>query len=204
MVDETQKSDARELVRLLLALGADDFDGIVARTDFTCCQSCAIAELGGEVPEDERHAYRGYVFCHRQDMRDAVDGGRLSLAYGVFNDAAVTADQAGIGEEVTETIRRHEDDPVPVSLPQARSLLLDLTPRAGNSAVFIGRSGGVVQMRWENGRRLRLETPDEKARHSRGRHVTPDEADDMVTILAREDRGAVDRLGNLETHPWDG
>ncbi|GAB2933879.1 hypothetical protein GCM10027203_38000 [Nonomuraea fastidiosa] len=46
------------------------------------------------MPEDERHAYRGYVFCHRQDMRDAVDGGRLSLAYGVFNDAAVTADQA--------------------------------------------------------------------------------------------------------------
>ncbi|MEV4800458.1 hypothetical protein AB0K18_10625 [Nonomuraea sp. NPDC049421] len=317
MFDERQKSEAREFVRLLLALGQDDFDGIVeqgtdllggtpgaesllrelaveefsrylsdqpiwpevldsdrllrafkdlelagivARADFACCQNCGIAEIGGEVPDDERHAYRGYVFCHRQDMRDAVDGGRLSLAYGVFNDASVTTDQAGIGREVAETIRRHgleaqwngdpgtrievplawrrrrfgrlatwpggpppaspdphhmtvtycdyrrgryEDEPVPMPLEQARSLLLDLTPRKGNFAVFIGRSGGVIQMRWEDGRRLWLETPDQEARHSRGRHVTLDEADDLVTTLAREDRVAIDHLGNLETHPWD-
>ncbi|MET8867211.1 hypothetical protein ABZW11_30065 [Nonomuraea sp. NPDC004580] len=317
MFNARQRSDAREFVRLLVALGADDFDsiveqgtdflgggpeagsllrelaveefstylsgqpawpealdsdrllrafrdlelaGIVARADFACCQSCGIAEIGGEVPDDERHAYRGYVFCHRQDMRDVVDGGRLSLAYGRFNDALVPVDQADIGREVAETIRRHglevrwngdpgirievpltwrrrrfgrlatwpggpspsstgpyhltvsycdyrlgryEDEPVPMSLAQARSLLLDLIPRAGNFAVFVGRSGGVIQMRWEDGRRLWLEAPDQEARHSRGRHVTPDEADDLVTILAREDRVAIDRLGDLETHPWD-
>jgi hypothetical protein len=317
MIDEVQRTDLHELIRLLLVLGKDDFDsiveqgteyledapgarslardfaveeftaymadqqtwpevlesdrllrafrdldlaGIVARVDFACCQNCGIHEIGGEVSEEERHAYRGYVFCHRQDMHSVVQGGGLSLAYGIFNDAVLSADQTSIGMEVVAMIRRHgldvdwdenpgtrievpltwrrrrfgrlatwpggsapaaagpdrlavnycdyqrgryEDEPAPMSLAEARTVLLDLTPRTNNFAVFKARSGGVVQMRWERGRRLWLETLDQAARCSRGRHVTPDEADDLVTVLSREDRVALDRLGDLETRPWD-
>ncbi|GAA4057333.1 DUF6891 domain-containing protein [Actinomadura miaoliensis] len=318
MIDEIQRGDLRQYVRLLLALGDDDFDGvvekgaqyledapgagslarrfaeeefaghladqrawpevldsdrllrafrdldlagIVARADFACCQNCGVGEIGGEVPEDERHAYRGYVFCHRQDMESAVRGDGLFLSYGVFTDAArqLAADQAGIGAEVAAALRRHglevdwngdpakrigvpltwrrrrfgrfaawpdgpapavpvpgglsvsycdyrrgryEDRPVPVSLAEARTVLHALTPRENNFAVFEGRSGGVVQMRWEKGRRLWLESPDPAAGCSRGRHVTPDEADDLVAVLAREDRVALDRLGDVKTVPW--
>ena len=317
VIDEVQRTDLREYMRLLLALGAGDFDsiveqgteyledapsarslarefaveefagymaaqqtwpdvldsdrllrafrdldlaGILARVDFACCQNCGVTEIGGEVPEDERHAYRGYVFCHRQNMAAAVLGGELHLAYGIFNDAVLHADQTGIGMEVAAMIRRHglevnwnedpgsriavpltwrrrrfgrlatwpggaspaasgpdhlavnycdyqrgryEDEPLPMSLAEAKTILLDLTPQANNFAVFEGRSGGIIQMRWEKGRRLWLETLDQTARCSRGRHVTPDEADDLVTVLAREDRIALDRLGDLETRPWD-
>jgi hypothetical protein len=189
-----------------------------------------------------------------------VLGGELHLAYGIFNDAVLHADQTGIGMEVAAMIRRHglevnwnedpgsriavpltwrrrrfgrlatwpggaspaasgpdhlavnycdyqrgryEDEPLPMSLAEAKTILLDLTPQANNFAVFEGRSGGIIQMRWEKGRRLWLETLDQTARCSRGRHVTPDEADDLVTVLAREDRIALDRLGDLETRPWD-
>jgi hypothetical protein len=317
VIDEVQRTDLREYIRLLLALGEGDFDsvveqsteyledapgarslarefaveeftgymaaqrtwpdvldsdrllrafrdldlaGILARVDFACCQSCGVAEIGGEVPEDERDAYRGYVFCHRQDMASAVLGGGLHLAYGIFTDAVLPADQTDIGREVAATIRRHglevdwnedpgsriavsltwrrrrfgrlatwpggpapsasgpdhlavrycdyqrgryEDEAVPMSLAEAKTVLLDLTPQANNFAVFEGRSGGVIQICWEKGRRLWLETLDRTARCSRGRHVTPDEADDLVTALAREDRVALDRLGDLETRPWD-
>jgi hypothetical protein len=317
VIDEVQRTDLREYIRLLLALGEDDFDsiveqgteyledapgarslarafaveeftdymaaqqtwpevldsdrllrafrdldlaGIVARVDFACCQNCGVTEIGGEVPEGERRAYRGYVFCHRQDMAGVVRGGGLDLAYGIFTDAVLPVDQTGIGMEVAAMVRRHglevnwnedpgsriavpltwrrrrfgrlatwpggftsaapgpdhlavnycdyqrgryEDEPVPMSLAEARTVLLDLTPQANNFAVFEGRSGGIIQMRWEKGRRLWLETLDQAARCSRGRHVAPDEADDLVTVLAREDHVALDRLGNLETSPWE-
>ncbi|WP_285493478.1 hypothetical protein [Actinomadura sp. NBRC 104425] len=319
MIDERRQDDLRQYVRLLLALGEEDFDGIVqngteylddapgaeaparrlaeeefagyladqrtwpevlesdrllrafrdldlagivARVDFTCCQSCGVCEIGDEVPDDEHHAYRGYVFCHRQDMHGAVHGDGLYLSYGVFTDAPVQVPggSAAIGEEVAAALRRHglqvdwggdpgkrigvpltwrrrrfgrfavwpggpapaaapgpgglsvsycdhrrghhEDRPVPVSLAEARTVLHALTPWENNFAVFEGRSGEVVQMRWKKGRRLWLESPDPAARCSRGRHVTPDEADDLVTALAREDRVALDRLGEVETVPW--
>ncbi|WP_214321788.1 DUF6891 domain-containing protein [Nonomuraea sediminis] len=246
--------------RLLRAFRDLDLAGIVARVDFACCQSCGISEIGGEVPESERDAYRGYVFCHRQDMAAAVQGGGLFLAYGIFTDADRAADQAEIGAEVAAAIRgrglevdwngdpgtrigvpltwrrrrfgrlagrpggpapaapgperlavtycdyrrgRGVDEPVAMSLAEARTVLLDLTPVADNFAVFEGPSGGVVQMCWEQGRRLWLETLDQANRCSYGRHVTPDEAHDLVTVLAREDRVAVDRLGELETRRWD-
>jgi hypothetical protein len=49
--------------------------------------------------------------------------------------------------------------------------------------------------------RLWLETPEPEHRRSRGRHVTLDEAAQMITAHAREDRVAVDDLGDLEHVP---
>jgi hypothetical protein len=269
-----------------------DAAGIVARTDFTCCQSCGIAEIGGEV--DEGAPVRGYVFCHRQDMERAVFGGGLHLSYGVFApDAGPGSDPAvAIGQEIVRALERHgltpswngeagrrihvpltwerrrtgrlarwpgepsarsttgaptgtgtsadgtadaaavtdgtiagatgpdtggatlevtyhegrrgrgEDDPVAMTASEAAQVITDLEPRDGNFATFAGRSGGLVQMMWNTGPRLWLESPDLAARCSRGRHVTITEALDVVDALARQDRVDLDRLGELESVPW--
>ncbi|MFI7610791.1 hypothetical protein ACIBP6_06080 [Nonomuraea terrae] len=93
----------------------------------------------------------------------------------------------------------------PVSLEECLEWLDALAPIDGNDLVFVGRSEGVVQMRWQGPGepRLWLETPEPAHHRSRGRYVTRDEAATMIQALAREDRVAVDDLGDLETVTWN-
>ncbi|RMI41599.1 hypothetical protein EBO15_22640 [Actinomadura harenae] len=100
--------------------------------------------------------------------------------------------------------RRDDDGDHPASLDECLRWLDALAPTDGNHLVLTGRSDGVVQMRWEGPGepRLWLETPEPAHRHSRGRHVTRDEATAMIEALARDDRVAVDDLGDLETASW--
>jgi hypothetical protein len=251
--DQESWPDLLDSDRLLRAFRDLETAGIVARENFTCCQTCGTAEIGGEVPEGTEA--RGYVFCHFQDVQAAVAGQGIYLAYGAFGeDGSATA---GIGEEIVAALRRHgltpewngdpgqrievpmtwrrrrfgrlatwpggpepeaagplrvtycdygrggaQDEAVPMSLAESRRVLLDLTPRKGNFATFEGRSGDVVQMIWEDGPRLWLESPDTAARCSRGRHVTPAEAEDLIRVLADEDRADLARLGDIEVRPW--
>jgi hypothetical protein len=96
------------------------------------------------------------------------------------------------------------DEPllVPETLAGCRQRLRELPAREENFATFTGRSGGVVQVMWEHGPRLWLESPDESAHLSRGRFTTLAGAERMITALAREDRVALEELGALETQPW--
>jgi hypothetical protein len=82
-------------------------NGIVARQNFTCCQTCGHIEIGEEFDtiEDQGTRIRGYTFYHNQDTDGAVEGHGLYLAYGAIDDgepAAIT-----IGEEIAKTIRMH-------------------------------------------------------------------------------------------------
>ncbi|MCO5993085.1 DUF6891 domain-containing protein [Actinoallomurus rhizosphaericola] len=97
---------------------------------------------------------------------------------------------------------RGEDDGVPMPLAGARQVLLGLTPRKGDFATFEGRSGAIVQLIWEDGPRLWLESPDTTTQSSRGRHVTPAEAEEAIRVLADEDRADLAWLGDLEVRPW--
>jgi hypothetical protein len=101
--------------------------------------------------------------------------------------------------------RRYDDAEQPADLETCLRWLDALAATDGNFLVFAGRSGGVVQLRWEGPGepRLWLEAPELAERRSRGRHVTRDEAATMVEALAREDRVAVDDLGDLDTVNWD-
>jgi hypothetical protein len=245
--------DLLDADRLIRAFRDLEMAGIVARENFTCCQSCGIAEIGGEVPEGG--TARGYVFCHFQDVQSAVAGHGLYLAYGTFGEEADGT--ARVGEEVVATLRRQglptdwdgsagrrihvpltwrrrrfgrlaawpggpepvatgplrvtycdyarnrvQDDTIVLSFAESRRVLLDLTPRKGNFATFEGRSGTIVQVIWEDGPQLWLESPDTEAQCSRGRHVTPAEAEDLVRVLADEDRADLARLGDIEIRPW--
>jgi hypothetical protein len=84
--------------RLLAAFRDLDLDGVVARADFTCCQSCGMTEIADEAPAPSG----GYVFCHRQDVDAAARGEGLFLSYGTLAD---DVDAAEIGRRVVKALR---------------------------------------------------------------------------------------------------
>lgn len=58
--------------------------GIICRQNYTCCQTCGIAEIWPEM-EAQRDAGRdivGYAFYHSQDTEAAADGASMYLSYG--------------------------------------------------------------------------------------------------------------------------
>jgi hypothetical protein len=82
--------------------------GIVCRQNFTCCGTCGVAEIGGEIRAEEEHglAVRGYAFYHMQDTESAAEGYGLYLNYGsVEGDRAATLQ---VGKEIVEALERHE------------------------------------------------------------------------------------------------
>ncbi len=70
--------------RLDAAFRELDAAGIVARHGFTCCNTCGMAEIGGEVEPDRVEHVRGFAFYHQQDTEAAVQEGNLLLSYGAF------------------------------------------------------------------------------------------------------------------------
>jgi Domain of unknown function (DUF6891) len=83
---EAQKAfpDVTDCDRLDAAFEALESEGVVARQNFTCCQTCGHAEIRAEVAalSDSGRAIRGYAFYHQQDTDRAVDGDGLYLAFG--------------------------------------------------------------------------------------------------------------------------
>ncbi|WP_329250001.1 hypothetical protein OG417_04220 [Actinoallomurus sp. NBC_01490] len=135
------------------------------------------------------------------------------FAGAAFDAAALAAASASPPEDMLEMRvndegrRRYDSEAHPASLEECLEWLRALCPTNGNFLVFCGKSGGCLQMMWQSESesqepRLWLETPELEHRRSRGRHVTLDEAERMITVLAREDRVAVDDLGDLEHVPF--
>jgi hypothetical protein len=87
-----------------------DRNGIVARQNFTCCQTCGCAEISYEIEDTEAfRPVRGYVFFHTQDTESAVRNGYLYLAFGsLLGDEH---ESKVIANEVCETLKRHGLEP---------------------------------------------------------------------------------------------
>lgn len=93
--------DVTDNDRLERAFEALEAVGIVARENFTCCQTCGHAEIGMELREGE--TARGYTFFHQQDTDTVAGGGALMLAYGPMVQGVESV--ATIGREVAEALR---------------------------------------------------------------------------------------------------
>ena len=91
---------------------------------------------------------------------------------------------------------------LPMSVAESVSVLRNMPVRTGGWATYATRSGALVQHMWEAGPTLWIESPDQTASLSRGRHVTLAEADQVITILARQDRVAIGDLGETREIPW--
>jgi hypothetical protein len=76
--------------------------GIVAEENFTCCQSCGVAEISGQIPEGA--AMDGFAFFHQQDTEGVVSGGRLLLSYGTFTPEPDPQKAVEVGERVVAAL----------------------------------------------------------------------------------------------------
>lgn len=96
--------EVTDVDRLEAAFAALDASGVVARGDFTCCQTCGNSEIGGEVPAGA--SAEGYVYFHGQDTEHAAEGGALLLAYGSF--AGGDEEAGAVGRRVAEELRARD------------------------------------------------------------------------------------------------
>ena len=90
--------------RIDAAFSALEARGIVARQNFTCCQTCGNTEIGAEIENFAKKAKpRGYTYYHEQDTEGACENGTLYLAYGTVggNDS----DAVEIGNTICDTLR---------------------------------------------------------------------------------------------------
>lgn len=79
--------------------------GIVARQNFSCCQSCGHTEIQDEILEAQDYRpIQGYVFFHQQDTEHATDNDRLYLAYGGAIEGEIHALE--VAQEVVATLRK--------------------------------------------------------------------------------------------------
>jgi hypothetical protein len=62
--------------------------GIVMRENFTCCQTCGMAEIGAEIEAEEGEGLNvsGFGFFHVQDTERVVESGQLYLSFGSVED----------------------------------------------------------------------------------------------------------------------
>lgn len=92
--------------RLDAAFAALDQAGVVARQHFTCCGTCGLAEIDGEIAAAEAKGVRtrGYAFYHWQDTEAAVEGHGICLYYGSCEEGEA-ADLA-IGREIAAELER--------------------------------------------------------------------------------------------------
>ncbi|RSN68161.1 MULTISPECIES: DUF6891 domain-containing protein [Actinomadura] len=92
-----------------------------------------------------------------------------------------------------------QSEDLPVTPAEARDLLLTLTPYKGNFINFITPTKSLIAT-YDPGPRLKFEIPDPANRCYHSRHVTIEEAEQIVTVLATEDRQTL--TDNLTTEPW--
>lgn len=85
--------------------------GIVARQNYTCCQTCGHTEIGYELGKTSVHRQvRGYVFFHQGDSEQIIGTDNLYLAYGaVMPDGRGGTDEASVavGHEVVRVLKKH-------------------------------------------------------------------------------------------------
>lgn len=80
--------------KLDAAFAAMEKRGLVARQNFTCCNTCARAEIWGEITEaEESREVIGYAFYHMQDTEGAAEGGTIYIKYGPTT--GTTAEEVG-------------------------------------------------------------------------------------------------------------
>ena len=88
--------------RLDRAFAALERRGVVARQDFSDCQTCGHSEMGEELAKN-RTAH-GYVFFHDQDTERSADGEGLMLAYGARSQRE--QDVLGVAREIVAELKK--------------------------------------------------------------------------------------------------
>jgi hypothetical protein len=87
------------------AFASLNYQGIVARQNFSCCNNCGFAEIWDEVEEEEKHQpIEGYVFYHLQFTERVIKTGQLLLVYGCIEEEE--ADLTRVANKIVGELRR--------------------------------------------------------------------------------------------------
>ncbi|MEV6282435.1 hypothetical protein [Kribbella sp. NPDC051770] len=108
LADEASWPAHTDADRVAAAFAELDANGVVARMNFTCCQTCGVTEIDDERPTDRPSS--GYVFFHQQDAeRLADDPAHLFLAYGTLDPekGRVAEQDQAVGEQIRATLLAH-------------------------------------------------------------------------------------------------
>lgn len=85
--------------------------GLIARSNFSCCQNCAGYAIAGyleELPESKRKKIKGVVYWHKQDEQSFRESGTLYLAYGDVDTkkcGVVGLPTAEVGKIICDTFK---------------------------------------------------------------------------------------------------
>jgi hypothetical protein len=108
----TEKKMSRDEVadvrhRAHVAFGELRKVGFIVKTNFSCCMTCAVAELG-EIAEKQRRNRAAY--WHRQDEEHFRKGGTLHVRFSYLPPANLKGETNGIetqiGEQVADVLRK--------------------------------------------------------------------------------------------------
>lgn len=64
------------------AFAALEEEGVIARQNFTCCGTCASAEIWDEI--DDSREWKGYIYFHQQDAESLAESGGTYVGFGSF------------------------------------------------------------------------------------------------------------------------
>jgi hypothetical protein len=92
--------DETDADRIERAFAALEKKNILTRMNFTCCNTCGSAEIGGDRQEEDR----GYAFFHEQSMETAISNGELYINFGSFS-RSVTRD-VEVGKTIVRALKK--------------------------------------------------------------------------------------------------
>jgi hypothetical protein len=84
--------------------------GIIARSNFSCCQNCGCSEISlsfYDFSPAKKEKTKGYVFWHHQDEDHFKDNGKLYLSYGQMTENGKTFGNAlEVGKLIVEHLEK--------------------------------------------------------------------------------------------------
>ncbi|GAA3590732.1 DUF6891 domain-containing protein [Kribbella ginsengisoli] len=126
LAEQQTWTDPTDADRVEAAFAELDAAGVIARMNFTCCQTCGVAEIDDERPADRPST--GYVFFHQQDTERLADTpAHLFLAYGPIDPTPQDFDNQAveIGRRIESTLRAHN---LPVTWTGSTSQRISVGP----------------------------------------------------------------------------
>ena len=75
------ESDTEQYVEIITDNVLEE-EGVIARQNFTCCGTCASAEIWDEI--DDSREWKGYIYFHQQDTESLAESGGTYVGFGSF------------------------------------------------------------------------------------------------------------------------
>lgn len=144
IAEQRRWKDEGDYTRLAAAFGTLAGWGVVARMNFTCCQTCGLDEIDDERTQVSSGGYGGFrewgfTYFHQQDAERLAEGGDLFLSFGTFgpledSDPALLA-LARSGDAAARTQVRD------ASSVRAGTVVVDALRSAGLGVTWDGSAG---------------------------------------------------------------